>query len=309
MPNAPFPIDRTMSAIAIAYRNKRLISDKVLPRVPVNKQEFKYMIHSLEESFTIPDTKVGRKSKPTEVSFSATEEISATVDYALDDPIPYADIENTSEKFDPIGNSTTILTDLILLDREVRTANLVFDPNNYSAANKKALSGTEQWDDYINSDPLNELMTALEVPIMRPNIMTIGREAYSKLIMHPLIVKAVHGNSGDVGVAQHQALASLLELDEVLVGEGFVNTARKGQTPVLQRVWGKHCSLLYRDELASADKGTTFGFTAQWGNRFSGYKDDPNIGMRGGLINRVGESVKELITSSDLGYFLQNVVS
>lgn len=309
MSNAPFPIDPVQTAVAIAYRNKRLIAEQVLPRVPVGKQEFKYLKHAMEEGFTIPDTKVGRKSKPTQVSFSATEQTDATEDYALDDPIPNADIDNAPENFDPLSHSTTSLTNLILLDREVRTAGLVFDANIYPTGNKKTLAGTDQWNDFANSDPLTELMTALDVPIMRPNIMTIGREAFTKLIMHPVIVKAMHGNSGDSGVANRQILADLLELDEVFVGEGYVNTARKGQTAAIQRVWGKHCALTYRDELASADRGTTFGFTAQFGDRISGSQPDGDIGMRGGLRNRVGESVKELITAADLGFFLQNVIA
>lgn len=309
MSNAPFPIDPVQTAIAIAYRNKRLISDMVLPRVPVGKQEFKYLLHEMSDGFTIPDTKVGRKSKPNEISFSATEQTEATVDHALDDPIPNADIKNAPENYDPIGRSTTGLTDIILLDREVRTAGLVFNAANYPAANKKTLSGTSQWNDYANSDPLTELMMALDSLIMRPNIMTIGREAFTKLIMHPIIVKAMHGNSGDSGVATRQFLADLLELDEVLVGEGYVNTARKGQTTSMQRVWGKHCSLIYRDELAGVDRGTTFGFTAQFGDRISGAQEDGDIGMRGGMRNRVGESVKELLSAPDLGYFLENVIA
>ena len=38
MSNAPFPIDPELTAIAIAYRNGRMIADEVLPRVPVGKQ-------------------------------------------------------------------------------------------------------------------------------------------------------------------------------------------------------------------------------------------------------------------------------
>ena len=65
MANTPFPITPAMTAVAIAYRNPRLIADEVLPRVPVPLQEFKYLKYTLEDGFTIPDTKVGRKSAPT----------------------------------------------------------------------------------------------------------------------------------------------------------------------------------------------------------------------------------------------------
>ncbi len=306
---APFPVDPYQTAIAIAYRNKKNIADAVLPRTPVGKRSFKYLKHDLAEGFTIPDTKVGRKSAPTEASFSATEETESVVDFGLDDKIPQDDIDEAPENFDPQSHSTESLANLISLDREVRVAGLVFNPAIYVSGQKKVLSGSSQWNDYSASDPLTEIMNALDVPLMRPNSMTIGRKAFTRLAMHPIIVKAVHGNSGDSGIATRQQLADLLELDEIHVGEGWVNTARKGQPASLVRVWGNHVSLTYIDAAARPESGATFGITAEYGTRIAGAKPDGDIGVRGGLKNRVGESVKELITAPDLGYLLQNVVS
>jgi len=88
MSQAPFPIDPRLSQIALAYRNQSLIADLVLPRVPVAKEEFKWLKHKKEEGFTIPDTTTGRKGRVNEVSFTASEETSSTRDYGLEDPIP-----------------------------------------------------------------------------------------------------------------------------------------------------------------------------------------------------------------------------
>jgi hypothetical protein len=94
------------------------------------------------------------------------------------------------------------------------------------------------------------------------------------------------------------------------VGQGFLNTAKKGQTPSLSRVWGKHAALIHRDGLAdSRGNRTTFGFTAQWGERIAGTIRDPNVGMRGGTVVRVGESVAEVIAAPDLGYLFENAVA
>jgi hypothetical protein len=305
-----------MMAITIAYRNPKLIADDVLPRVPVGTQEFKYPTYTKADSFTVPDTKVGRKSKPNEVEFSATETTAKCDDYALDDPVPQEDIDNaeavsrmTGKSYDPLGRANEGVTDLIMLAREIRSAGLVFTAANYPAGNKATLSGTTQWSDYVNSDPASAIMTALDALIFRPNIMVLGRAVYTKLIMHPKIVAAIFGNNQSSGIVARQQLATLFELDQILVGEGWVNTAKKGQTPTISRVWGKHCSLLYRDLRADTRGGTSFGYTAQWGNRIAGAMPDATIGMRGGQRVRVGESVKELITASDLGYMFENAVA
>lgn len=309
MSKGPFPIQPHLTAIAIAYRNSRLIADDVLPRVPVGKQEFKYSKYELADAFTQVDDAVGRKSQPNQVAWSATEVTDSTKDHALDDPVPQVDIDNAAPGQDPLGRSTEFTTNLILLNREVRTANLVFDAANYAAANKVTLAGASQWSDYAGSDPIPAIVGALDTMIMRGNIMTIGRAVASKLFSHPKVCKAIYGNNTDAGIVNRRQLADLLELDEIFVGEGWVNTAKKGQAVNMQRVWGKSCSLMYRDRLADAERGTTFGFTAQFGGRVAGAIADPDIGMRGGQRVRAGESVKEVITASDLGYLFSAAVA
>lgn len=304
----PFILTPELTAVAIAYKNKAMIADQVLPRVPVGSRSFKYSAYPIGESFTIPDTKVGRKGKPNQVEFSATEQTASVDDYALDDAIPNDDIESAPANYDPKGRAVEQITNLIELDREVRAANLVFNPANYGTNNKIVLSGSSQFSD-PTSDPIKVIMDALDSMVMRPNIMTIGRAAFSALIRHPKIVKAVLGNAGDSGIARREDIAALFELEGVFVGESFINTARKGQPINMQRVWGKHLSLIYRDQLADSRSGTTFGFTAQYGDRVGMEAPDGDIGMRGGIMVRSGESVKELITAPDLGYFIQNIIA
>lgn len=309
MGTAPFPVQPYLTDIAAAYRNGRLIADLVLPRVPVPTQDFKYLKYAFADGFTIPDTKVGRKGRPNEVEFSATEVAASTLDYGLDDPVPQTDIDNAPPQYDPLGRAVEGVTDLVLLDREQRAAALVFDNTQYAAANKSTLSGTSQWSDFTNSDPIAAILAALDVMVMRGNILVVGQAVYTKLRTHPKVVQAFYGNAATAGVVPRSFLAQLLELDDVLVGEGWLNSAKKGQTASVARVWGKHAVLMYRDTLADTRKRVTFGFTAQWGQRVAGAMPDENIGLRGGQRVRVGESVKEILTANDLGYMFTNAVA
>lgn len=309
MSNAPFPIDARLSAITIAYRNRALIADGVLPRVPVPKKEFKFLKHTLAEGFTVPDTRVGRRGAPNEVTFSATEVAGSVQDYGLDDPVPQDDIDGAPETYDPLGRAVEGTTDLILLDREVRTSELVFALGTYPSSQRTTLAGNDQWSEFGTSDPIGDIMLALDTQVMRPNIAVFGRATMSVLQRHPEINKAVHGTSGDAGIARREAIRDLFELEELFVGESFLNTAKPGQAATMARVWGKHAAFLHRDLLADTRRGTTFGFTAQFGQRISGAMPDAKIGLRGGQRVRVGESVRETISASDLGYFIQNATA
>lgn len=317
MPRYPFPTNEQYTAVAIAYTNKALIADDVLPPTPVANREFLYLKYMKENGFTVPSTLVGRRGTPGQISFTASEQTGFTEDYGLDDPIPYDDVESAKASgipglTDPIGKSVEYLTNLLLLDKEIRVAGAVFNINSYAPGNSVTLSGTSQFSDYTNSNPVSALLSFLDVPLMRPNVMTIGQDAWRVLRQHPRVVEAVKMSGaglGAQGTIAREALAQVLEIDQVFIGQGWVNSAKRGVTPTYNRVWGKHISFMYRDLLAGAQRGTTFGFNATWGSRISGQIPDPNIGLRGGVKNRVGWSCKEVISAPDLGFYVQNAVA
>lgn len=308
----PFPVDARLTGIALAYRNRALIADSVLPRVPVGGQTFKWLKFNSAENFTIPGTLVGRKGRPNEVEFSATEESGQVYDYGLDDVIPNDDVASAPPGFDPVGIATQGLTDLVALDREVRVAQKVFSAANYPAGNKDTLTSGEYWDDPA-SNPVEYIMDILDIPMVRPNVATFSRKVYDRLRAHPKVVAAVHASGGNAavgGLVSRQALADLFELDEILVGQSFLNTAKPGQTPTLARIWGNHAAFFVRNPLSNTrSPQMTFGYTAQWQGRVAGQMAEPQTGLRGSIRVRVGESVNEIIAAADAAYFVENAIT
>jgi len=304
----PFPVDPVLTAIAIAYRNKRMIADDILPRVPVAKSSFRYRKYALQDGFTIPNTLVGRTSKPNQIEFGFTEVPGMTQNYALDDPIPNDDIMDAPEGFNPVMHATEQLTNIITLHREIRVAKKVFNRDSYKGENVSTPATHVQWND-PDSNPIDAILEALDTMIMRPNIAILGRTVWTKLRQHSKIVHAIAPAAKEVGVASLAAVADLLELDAIYVGEAWLNTANRGQDANMARAWGNHAAFIYRDSLATASSGVTFGFTAQWGDRFSGKIEDPDLGGRGGVRVRVGESVDEVICADDLGFFFEDAIA
>lgn len=317
MSTTAFPVNPELTAIAIAYQNPdaALIADKVLPRVPTPKK-FKYTKYTTEQGYTVPDTKVGRKSEPNMVDFGGTDVTDECQDYGLDDLVPNDEVAAyeampkpaSGGPVSPQALSTMMLTGLVQLDREIRVAGTVFATGSYAAGNQATLSGTGQWSDRTNSDPLNAITTAMDIPLVRPNKMVIGQLAWTQLRMHPKLVQAIGRSAQTAGYASLQQIAELLELQEIIVGRAFYNTAKKGQTPTYTRAWGKHCALLHIDSLAAQLSQPTFGWTAQFGTKIAGTIPEPKAGLRGGERVRSGESVKEIVVSTDAGYFFQNCV-
>jgi len=317
-----FPVNPTLTAIAIGYKNAEpdMIAEQVLPEVPTAKK-FKYTVYGAAQGFTLQDTKVGRKSEPGMVDFGGTEVTDEVLDYGLDDLVPNDDIEAwmamgkpaSGGPLDPREISTMLLTHLVRLDREVRVANAVFALGNYPAAQRATLSGTGQWSDYTNSNPVAAINDALDTCLVRPNKMVIGRLAWTKLRQNPKLVESIKatgaGGVNAQGMVARQAVAELFELEEVLIGGAMYNTAKPGQTPSYSRAWGKHCSLIHSSPQAAQIGLPTYGFTARFGTRVAGDIAAPKSGLRGGVIVRSGESLKEVICAPEAGYFFQNCVA
>lgn len=321
--NRPFVVDATLTALAVGFRNTTAmrIADAVLPRMSVSQERFKWTEYPLNEAFNLPDARVSRTGRVPELVFSGTEKTDAVEDFGLESPIPYSDISAAEaaraegrSTFNPEAHATMMLTDTLQNVREARVAALLFNLNSYAPSRRVTLSGTSQFSDYTNSDPITVLKTAIESTLVFPgNTIIMGREVWSRLASHPKIVNAVKGNVTNAGVVTREQFVELFSgegISELLIGDGWVNTAKPGQATSLSRAWGKHIAVIHKNPMATVEQGgVTFGMTAEFGARIAGRIEDSSIGLEGGVRIRTGERVKELIVARDVGYFIQNAVA
>jgi hypothetical protein len=321
-PKRPFTVDPVLTAISVGYRNPSItyIADEVLPRQTVGGEIFKWTEYPLADAFAIPDGRVGRKGRVQQLEFTGEEKESAVEDYGFDAPIVHSDVEAAANArarglsaIDPESHAVEMLTDVLQNIREVRVAGLVHNLNTYAADKRVTLSGSSQWSDYVNSDPITALKTGQESTLVyRPNTWVMGRPVWSKLSSHPIIVNAIKSGTQTSGLVSREQFIELFSgegLQRLLIGDAWVNTAKPGQAPSLSRCWGKHLAMLHLNPGASVERGgITFGATAEYGSRISGRIEDPDVGLQGGYRVRTGERVKELVIAKDVGYFVQNAV-
>jgi hypothetical protein len=320
-PNRPFTVNPALTGIAIGYVNPSvaLIADQAMPRVEVPGETFKWTEYPLAECFTVPDTKVGRKGKVGEVEFSGTEQSGFVESYGLQDSIPQSDIDSARAQreqklstFDPEARATAMLTNLVALDREIRVAAKVQSAASYEAANIIALANAADRFDVDTGDPEAKIDQALNgVLIFRPNTCVMSESVWQKLRKQTKLVQAIKGTTQGDGKVTREEFAKYFELQNVLIGAGYVNTARKGQPVNMQRVWGKHIAFTYLDRsIQRTDEGgVTWGFSPTFGTRVAGDMVDPNIGLKGGRVIRVGEQINELVVCKAAGALIQNAIS
>lgn len=109
------------------------------------------------------------------------------------------------------------------------------------------------WDDYVNSNPILDVANQKDLFRQRTgkeaNKLVIGRFVYTKLIHHPkILARVINGfsNSGaNPAKANLATLASLFEVEEVVVAAGIHDTGNMGTAASPSFIAGKHALLVH----------------------------------------------------------------
>jgi hypothetical protein len=252
------------------------------------------------------DTSVGRRGRPNQVTLNSKEVTDRTDDHALDGGVPRSDIDNADERYDPLGDEVMFIQELIAIRREMRAAAVVFNPATYAPGLKVTLAGDTQFNHPDHPGVITAINEALDDPLMRPNQMTFGQSGWTKFRSLPEIVEACLGTGAKKGNVTRAQVAELFEVKEVIVGAARGNAAKKGQPAQMTRLWGNHLALTYKAPVPQGKGVVTFGGSFQWGDRIASQWEDRNIGMRGGIAVRTGESLKERLIAREAGYFFED---
>lgn len=300
--NQQFEANPSMTAIAIAYRNPDvvMIADDVLPRVPVGGRNFDWIEYPEVEMFGVPDTRVGPRSAPNQVELSGTKNSAGVADFGIDIPLDNPSIVIAEAAgYNPRNRATEMATNIVMLDREIRVANVVTNAALYDAEQKLAATVAAFFD--AAADPFEAIDALLDACWMRPNQLTFGHPAWRAFRKHPKVVQAVKGTTTAAGRLTRQEVADAFEVNRILVGSGRVNISRPGLAPSLARTWGQTISGQFIDRTVTPEAGgITFGMTAVYGSRVAGTRK-VDMGLTGGEMVRAGESLKELVVAKRAG--------
>jgi hypothetical protein len=306
-------IDQLLSNFSVQYKNETHLWRDVLPVVGVNKRSDKFVKYNKPDTYRVADDRVGVKGLPNEIDWTISTDNYSVKDHALADWMAQEEAENAdtpiSAEIDTIENINRGLD----LAQENRAAALLFAAANYPTGNKVQLSGTSQWSGTADA-PIVDVQTAVETCFMRANTLVFGLDAWLVFRRLPEIVEAIRSvapqsNAASSGMVSSPEVASLFEVERVLIGRARKNTAKQGQTATYARVWGKHMAALHLAPGTVGIKTNTFAKTFVEQDRLSFREFDGKRGVKGAHFFKVAWNSDEKIVSSDLGYFIEDAVA
>jgi len=153
-------IDRALTNVSIFYRNASYIADEVSPPVQVRKESDKYFVYD-RSHFRVPATFRADKDEASFIQYGVSDETYFCEEYALAIRVSDRERGNSDEPLRPDMDATECVTEVLLLDREIRVAGEVLDSTNYgSYAATHFANLTLDWDDIVGATPRQDIYHA-----------------------------------------------------------------------------------------------------------------------------------------------------
>jgi len=298
-------VDPALSNVSIKYMNDTFIADQIFPIVKVSKQTGKYYVYD-KSNLRIDKTDRAAGSGANEVDFGLSLQTFACDDHALKGFVADEIQDQADAALNPLIDETEMLTEKMLLDRESKLAAILAD--TAILTQNTTLSGTSQWSDYSNSDPIGDVRTARTTvhqnTFRKPNTLILGKQVFDQLVEHPQIIERV--KYSQLGIITEEILARLFQVEKVVVGEAGKNTANEGQTDSMSYVWGKHAVIAFvapQVRLKQLTLGYTFTYAMRQVKR---WRDED----REGTYVRIGQdNYVQKVVAATAGYLIKNAVA
>lgn len=299
-------VDPALSNVSIKYSNDTFIADLILPMIKTSKQTGKYFIYDKSNLRIDKTTRaVGAGANETDIAVNPTGVFSCD-DHALKGFVAQEIQDQADAPLNPLIDETEAITEKLMLDRENNAAVLLQNTSNLTQ--NTTLSGTSQWSDYVNSDPIGDIRTARTTvhqnTFKKPNTIILSKLVIDMLSEHPAIIDRI--KYSQLGVTTEDLLAKIFKVDKILVGEAGSNTAKEGQTDSLSYVWGKGVIVAFispQIHIKMLTLGATFTYSVRQVMRW--YDFDKK-----GTFIRVGDdNYQQVIIAAAAGYLIQNAIA
>ena len=178
------------------------------------------------------------------------------------------DKDNVELPYDAEKDTMINLTVPLQIEKEYGLASILGNPAIITQ--HVTLSGTSQFSDYTNSDPLTVTKTArLAVRNgcgVAPNKAIMDYDFAETLRNHPQLLDKLGYKQNRPGGLTDDELARVLSVKQVLIAEAMYNSAKEGQADVLSPIWGKHliyCTAPQTAQVRQKSLGYDMGLTGR----------------------------------------------
>ena len=300
-------VDEVLTGIAQGYGFPGMVGTKLFPVKKASKEKVRIPQFG-KEAFTLYSTLKAPRAKVQRMEWAASYLTASLERHMLEVAIDEEEYAEFGDRNLLRINRTKTLLNSIALKVEYKIAQEVLNVSKYPAENTKTLAGTSQWNDYDNSNPIDDIEDAKEAVRqsagIRPNVMVVSAAAYKKLKEHPKILEKI--KYSQKGIATPALIAEIFDLQEVYIGEA-VYVDKNGN---FVDVWGKDVVLgIVPDAVRQSEDYSmpAFGYTVRKMDKPTVYTyAEPGTTSE---VIQVEDYISAWMTGPYAGYLIKNAVA
>lgn len=275
-------VNTPLTNMSVAYIQdaSEFIATKIFPLLPVNKQSDSYFRYDIGD---FSRDEMEERAPATESVGSGYDLDTDTYNCkkkALHKDVPEDDYGNADTPLDPDKDAVMFLTKKALINSEKTWHDNFFKTGVWHDDIEGVASGSEslgdsmvKWSDATDAKPVKEIGYYQKLikgkTGFKPNCMAIGVDVFNALKECDDILNRVKYTQR--GIISTEILASLFELDLVLVSGGVYNSAAKGATDDLDFFASDDALLCYINPYPSP-RMPSAGYTMAWKQFYGGNK-------------------------------------
>lgn len=303
--------DKLLTNVSIQLVPQGYISERVLPLLTVKNRTGSLGKYANEHLRIVNTVVGGRGQYPMVDSVVRSDTNYKIVSHALKDILTSEDYDNVEKPYDAEKDSTIALTTHLWLGKEKSLADTMTNPAIITQ--NITLSGTGQFSDYTNSNPLGVLKDG-RIAVrggcgFAPNKAGMDWAVAETLRFHPQLLEKLGYKDNRPGGLNDQELARALNVDEVLIAQAVYNSSKKGQADSIGPVWGKHIVLFYAPSSAQL-RQQSLGYRLQLTRRgprqvFKADMDEPVDAKKIMVL----DDYEQLLTNVNCAYLIEDAIA
>lgn len=235
-------VDKLLTNASNAYIPSGFISELIFPFIPVVQTTGKLAKYGTNHLRLVNSVKAGRgkyRQIETIVRSSQTYEIEG---HGLEGMVTEDDYRNVEAPYDAERDEVMGLSTVLWLEKENLLASTL--DNTAIITQYTTLAGQNQYNDYVNSNPLGDFSVARSAVFdgcgAEPNAAWMSWKVWDKLRYNPSILNSLGYKYNRKGALSKDELATAMGVEKIFIANPKYDSSKEGQTAVFSDVWGKN---------------------------------------------------------------------
>lgn len=306
-------VDKLLTNVSSQYQPDGYISEALMPKVSV-VQSSGLLGKYGNSHLRIEHSLIGGRGRAKRVeTITRSTKTYLIEEHGLEGVVTPDDYRNVEQPYDAERDEALGISTILWLGKEKALADTL--GNTAVLTQNTTLSGTAQFNDFANSNPIKVFADArLAVKAgcgVVPDTAVMSWEVMNQLAYHPGILDALGYTFARAGQLNEAELAKAMGVKKLLIGNVSYNSSKEGQSDSLAAVWGKNIIFAVLPDTAAkyqVSLGYYLVFADQGPRKV--YKYDLTSQAQPGATGiLVQDSYDMLISNAAAGYLIKNAIA